>query len=244
MAINLNCVLVLQAFVVVILQYSVVAQPSVTYNVQSYGAKPDGKTDSTKAFLSAWSAACGSIRSSIIYVPSGRYLLGETRFSGQCKNKGVTFQIDGTLVAPADYWVIGNAGNWLHFEYVNGVNIQGGILDGQGTALWNCKRAGKKCPSGATVCSKSLTFVIYVFYSLYFFLYVDLTFDTRWNYVIYRLFVGYKNIYMFVNAVTQVHQLKEYADKRTNFSKQPNVPHCHQWVSKCKDVRSECSGIW
>ncbi|KAK1382182.1 Polygalacturonase [Heracleum sosnowskyi] len=150
MVMNLNCLLIIQAFLVLVLQYSVVSESTVSYNVQNFGAKPDGKTDSTKAFLSAWGAACGSIRPSTIYVPPGRYLLRDAQFSGQCKNKGVTFQIDGTLVAPADIWAIGNIGNWLHFEYVDGVNIQGGILDGQGTALWNCKRAGKRCPTGAT----------------------------------------------------------------------------------------------
>lgn len=156
MVMNLNYLLVVQAFLILVFQYSVVSESTVSYNVRNYGAKPDGRTDSTKAFLSAWGAACGSIRPSTIYVPPGRFLLRDARFSGQCKNRGVTFQIDGTLVAPADIWAIGNIGNWLHFEYVDGVNIQGGILDGQGTALWNCKRAGKRCPSGATVCSKIL----------------------------------------------------------------------------------------
>ncbi|KAM7464849.1 hypothetical protein LguiB_012411 [Lonicera macranthoides] len=115
------------------------------------GAKPDGKTDSTKAFLGAWAAACGSAKPSSIYVPPGRYLVQKMHLSGQCKNSAITVRIDGTLVAPSDFRVIGNAGNWILFEGVNGVTVIGGVLDGQGTGLWSCKSSGKGCPSGATI---------------------------------------------------------------------------------------------
>lgn len=127
------------------------AAPAVTYNVVSLGAKPDGKTDSTKAFLSAWAKACGSVNQATIYVPAGRFYLSSVVFSGQCKNTAITFRIAGTLVAPSDYRVIGNAANWILFQHVNGVSISGGVLDGQGTGLWACKSSGKGCPSGATV---------------------------------------------------------------------------------------------
>ncbi|KAH9726643.1 Pectin lyase-like superfamily protein [Citrus sinensis] len=127
---------------------SLAAPPS--YNVVSFGAKPDGRTDSTKAFLSAWANACGSPRAATIYVPPGRFFLRNVAFQGPCKNNRITIRIDGTLVAPSDYRVIGNAGNWLFFQHVDGVTLNSGILDGQGTALWACKNSGKNCPSGAT----------------------------------------------------------------------------------------------
>ncbi|KAL5783969.1 hypothetical protein ACOSQ2_006361 [Xanthoceras sorbifolium] len=120
------------------------------YNVVSFGAKPDGKTDSTKAFLAAWAGACGSVTSATIYVPPGRFLLKNAAFQGPCKSSRVSILIDGTLVAPADYRVIGDASNWLFFQHVNGVSISGGVLDGQGTGLWACKNSGNNCPSGAT----------------------------------------------------------------------------------------------
>ncbi|KAJ7961819.1 Polygalacturonase-like [Quillaja saponaria] len=69
---------------------------------------------------------------------------------GPCKNNAISVQIDGTLVAPSDYRVIGKTANWLLFQRVNGVSIRGGILDGRGTGLWSCKMSGKNCPSGAT----------------------------------------------------------------------------------------------
>ncbi|OAY45597.1 hypothetical protein MANES_07G074900v8 [Manihot esculenta] len=123
---------------------------SARYSVQSYGAKPDGTTDSTKAFLAAWAQVCGSSEPASLYVPSGRFSLGKVTFQGPCKNSAILITIDGTLVAPSDYSAIGHEKNWLMFEHVDGVTVSGGILDGQGTALWSCKASGKSCPSGAT----------------------------------------------------------------------------------------------
>ncbi|XP_010251524.1 PREDICTED: polygalacturonase-like [Nelumbo nucifera] len=128
---------------------------TASYNVVSYGAKPDGTTDSTSAFLNAWTGACGSASSAMIYVPPGRYLLNHAVFSGACRSTGITIRIDGTLVAPSDYWALGSSGYWLTFQGVNGVSISGGTLDGQGSSLWACKAAGKSCPVGA----RSLSFV-------------------------------------------------------------------------------------
>ncbi|XP_007026504.2 PREDICTED: polygalacturonase [Theobroma cacao] len=124
-------------------------------NVISYGAKADGTTDSTKAFLAAWTQACASTVPASIYVPKGRFLLRNVDFRGQCNNAAISIRIDGTLVAPMDYRVIGNVDSWLSFENVDGVSIYGGKLDGKGTGLWACKNSGKSCPSGATSLSIS-----------------------------------------------------------------------------------------
>ncbi|XP_050203279.1 polygalacturonase-like [Mercurialis annua] len=119
------------------------------FSVLSYGAKPNGETDSTKAFLSAWNEACGSSKPATVYVPSGKYFLNNVEFKGPCKNNAILFRIEGTLVAPSDYNVIGDAGYWIYFKYVDGVTVSGGFLDGQGSSLWDCKSSGKNCPSGA-----------------------------------------------------------------------------------------------
>ncbi|XP_044467107.1 polygalacturonase-like [Mangifera indica] len=123
---------------------------SVSYNVVSLGAKPDGVTDSSKAFLDAWTKACGSTVAAKIYVPEGRFLLGNTVFEGECKNNDITIRIDGTLVAPVYYNALRNADYWLLFHRVDGVWISGGTFDGQGAGLWACKKTGKSCPIGAT----------------------------------------------------------------------------------------------
>ncbi|XP_030463067.1 polygalacturonase-like [Syzygium oleosum] len=123
---------------------------SVQYNVVSLGAIADGKTDSSKAFLSAWASACRSTSAATVYVPQGRFLVQSASFEGPCKNSAITVGIDGTLVAPSDYNVNGNAGNWIVLRHVTGVSVIGGTLDGQGTSLWACKHSGKSCPTGAT----------------------------------------------------------------------------------------------
>lgn len=127
---------------------------SSTYNVIKFGAKPDGITDSTQAFLNAWTKACSSPYPAAIYVPQGKFLLGTVTFSGNCANKAISITIDGTLIASSNYLVAGKGGTWLRFQHVDGVSIRGGVLDGQGTALWKCKNSNKKnCPTGATVMS-------------------------------------------------------------------------------------------
>ncbi|CAI9108342.1 OLC1v1007912C1 [Oldenlandia corymbosa var. corymbosa] len=127
------------------------ASSRASFNVLDYGAKMGGKIDSSKAFLDTWQAACASTTSSVVYVPKGTFLLGsKTTFAGAfCKNN-VAMQIDGTLVAPSDYRVIGDDGHWIVFWQTNGMVLRGGILDGRGANLWNCKKAGKQCPIGVT----------------------------------------------------------------------------------------------
>nr|GMC80981.1 polygalacturonase-like [Ipomoea batatas] len=145
--------LALPYFIIIIFLFQHSSAAKITYDVQKFGAKPDGKTDSTKAFLNAWAAACASSTKHVtILVPQGRYLLGTASFWGQsCKAKAIRIQIYGTLLAPSDYRVIGLTGNWLKFEKVSGLTIAGGTLDGQGAALWACKTSGKtSCPTGAT----------------------------------------------------------------------------------------------
>lgn len=130
-----------------------------TYNVKNFGAKSNGNSDCTNAFLSAWSAACAATQGAAIYVPAGKYLLRNAVFSGKsCKNTAIAIRIDGTLVAPSKYTVIGNSGSWLRFDRVTGVSIYGGTLDGQGAALWACKNSGGSCPKGATV-SRNLIYI-------------------------------------------------------------------------------------
>lgn len=132
-----------------------------SYNVLSFGAKPDGKTDATKAFMAVWETACASSRPVTIVFPKGRFLVRSLNFDGsKCKPKPVTFRIDGTLVAPADFRVIGNEDYWIFFQHLDGVTVYGGVLDARGTSLWDCKNSGKNCPSGATVRILSV-FIIY-----------------------------------------------------------------------------------
>lgn len=126
------------------------AASSTSYNVVKFGAKPDGKSDSTEAFVDAWKSACSSLVPATIYVPKGRYLLNAINFRGPCKRK-VTFLNGGTLVAPEDYKVVGNSGFWILFNHVDNLVVSGGKLDAKGVGFWNCRRSGKNCSVGARV---------------------------------------------------------------------------------------------
>jgi len=120
------------------------------YNVVSFGAKPDGRTDSTKAFLGAWQAACRSAAAVTVTVPRGSFLLKPVEFRGPCRSR-ITFQIYGTIVAPSDYRGLGNSGYWILFVKVNRISIIGGTLDARGASFWACRKSGKSCPVGARV---------------------------------------------------------------------------------------------
>lgn len=120
------------------------------YNVESFGAKPDGRTDSTQAFVRAWSAACMSTGPATVYVPRGSFLVKPIVFSGPCKNK-ILFRIDGKILGPSNYWSYGSSGFWILFYKVSRVNIHGGIVDARGRSYWACRNAGKICPPGARV---------------------------------------------------------------------------------------------
>ncbi|CAN4076963.1 unnamed protein product [Withania somnifera] len=126
---------------------------SIKYNVLSFGAKSDGKSDATQPFLKAWAAACSSVKAATIYVPRGNYLIKAATFRGPCKNK-ITVQIDGALMAPSDYRALGNSGYWILFIKVNRISVIGGTLDGNGAEFWDCRKSGKDCPVGA----RSITF--------------------------------------------------------------------------------------
>ncbi|CAN4104510.1 unnamed protein product [Withania somnifera] len=146
----LSSFFLISLFSIFFITISIADYDVMLFNVVKFGAKPDGKTDSSNALLTAWTLACGSSKPATIYLPQGNFLVKQAHFKGKCKNKAIVFRIDGTLVAPLDYDVIGNDKNWILFEGVDGVSILGGSLDGQGSGLWTCKASGKNCPRGAT----------------------------------------------------------------------------------------------
>ena len=136
------------SFLLTILLLSLSNVAMAAYNILDFGAKPDGRTDSAKAFLGAWAKACGASNPATINVPAGRFFLSQATFQGPCNNAGLRVVIDGTIVAPAAASVFVK---WMLFKNVEGLSIYGGTLDGRGQALWACKLAGRRCPVGATV---------------------------------------------------------------------------------------------
>ncbi|KAL3752833.1 hypothetical protein ACJRO7_000262 [Eucalyptus globulus] len=145
-SINSSWLLLVSFFL--IMATSLKQSEAASYNVLSYGAKADGRTDSTMAFQRAWSSACGSAVPATVYVPQGNFVLKPVVFTGPCKNR-ILFLIAGTLIAPSNYWSLGNSGYWILFNKVTRVTVHGGTLNARASGYWACKSSGKSCPVGA-----------------------------------------------------------------------------------------------
>ncbi|CAA3033714.1 polygalacturonase-like [Olea europaea subsp. europaea] len=121
---------------------------ATAYSVVRFGAKGDGRTDSTSAFIQAWMQACSSVRPAILSVPRGTFLIRSVTFTGPCRNR-IQFAIHGKLVAPDNYYAIGNSGYWIQFHKVSRLSITGGTIDAKGAGFWSCRSRGQSCPQGA-----------------------------------------------------------------------------------------------
>ncbi|CDY16416.1 BnaA02g12200D [Brassica napus] len=125
---------------------------SNVFNVVSFGANPDGVTDSTAAFLKAWQAACGSASSATMMAPTGTFVVKAITFGGPCKSE-LKFQVAGTVVAPADYREFRNSGYWILFKKVSKFSLVGGTFDARANGFWACRKSGQNCPPGVRVCT-------------------------------------------------------------------------------------------
>ncbi|KAL8142408.1 hypothetical protein V2J09_015440 [Rumex salicifolius] len=108
------------------------------FSVLDFGAKGDAISDDTKAFESAWAAAC-KLEASTMIVPSGyRFLVGPISFSGPYCMSNIVFQLDGEIIAPTSPKVWGSGLLWwIQFTKLKGITIQGeGIIDGSGSVWW------------------------------------------------------------------------------------------------------------
>ncbi|EXB81077.1 hypothetical protein L484_014009 [Morus notabilis] len=106
------------------------------FNVMSYGAVADGKTDNSKAIFDAWTHACQSVGGGMVLIPKGTYLVNPVVLKGTCKGQMVFF-LQGDLKAPTDQKSWDDIDHWITFQYVdNFVMSGGGSLDGQGASAW------------------------------------------------------------------------------------------------------------
>ncbi|KAG6413841.1 hypothetical protein SASPL_126556 [Salvia splendens] len=109
------------------------------FNVTDYGAIGDGRTESSKAFLKAWDAACkDTVKSPTVYVPpKSIFLVNPVNFNGPCNGPGINLLILGTIVAPnaPSAWDGKDASQWLAVTNTKGLSVVGfGVIDGQGKA--------------------------------------------------------------------------------------------------------------
>ncbi|KAL0432856.1 UNVERIFIED_CONTAM: Polygalacturonase [Sesamum latifolium] len=122
--------------------------PAAAYNVVNFGARGDGRTDSTAAFLRAWKAACSSATPAAVSVPRGTYLVRSIWFTGPCRSR-ILFEISGTIVGPNNYNDIGKSEFWILFYKVSRLTVVGGTFDAKGSKFWSCRRTNNHCPVGA-----------------------------------------------------------------------------------------------
>ncbi|KAK1288895.1 hypothetical protein QJS10_CPB19g00138 [Acorus calamus] len=145
MGLNLNKLNMIQRaaslllLLVVVFVFEAVHATEITsraFNVVDFGAVGDGKTDLTKAIMSAWTEACNSTEGRPrLLIPQGTFFVGPVTFKGPCKGPMVV-QLQGVLKASpnlADY----DSDNWVVFKYIDGLVITGGgTFDGQGVSAW------------------------------------------------------------------------------------------------------------
>ncbi|KFK42419.1 hypothetical protein AALP_AA2G253800 [Arabis alpina] len=113
-------------------------------HVGHFGAKGNGFTDDTKAFVDAWKTACSSKSKTRILVPENyASLVRPIDLSGPCKAR-LTLQISGTIIAPSDPddWEGLNLRKWIYFHGVSRLTVEGGgTVNGMGQEWWrrSCK---------------------------------------------------------------------------------------------------------
>nr|GMD39258.1 exopolygalacturonase-like [Ipomoea batatas] len=123
------------------------AMPFRLFNVLSYGARPDGRTDNKEAFLNAWKDACKWEGGAKMHIPRGVYMVSSVLFTGTCKGS-VTVRIQGIVRAPTNPSLF-FGDTWIGFRYIDGLVMEGGgTLDGQGASAWPYNDCNKNphCP--------------------------------------------------------------------------------------------------
>ncbi|CAL9228381.1 unnamed protein product, partial [Arabidopsis halleri] len=101
-----------------------------------------------KAFLQAWTAACGGDGDiKTLLIPSDKtFLLQPTVFQGPCKSSSIKVQLDGAIVAPSDKvaWSDPISRMWIKFSTVSGLTIVGsGTIDSRGSSFWEALHISK-----------------------------------------------------------------------------------------------------
>ncbi|WVZ17414.1 hypothetical protein V8G54_010396 [Vigna mungo] len=114
----------------------------VDYNVIDFGAKGDGKTDDSQAFLRAWQSTCGAKEMATLVIPPNyQFLLTPLILKGPCQASNIHIQIKGKIVAPAKNKWISYYFSWILITNVNGLTVDGseGSIHGLGDTWWSCK---------------------------------------------------------------------------------------------------------
>ncbi|KAG6516357.1 probable polygalacturonase At1g80170 [Zingiber officinale] len=124
------------------------------YDVLRYGAKGNGRTDDSRAFLNAWRDVCADRDNPTLLIPyRARFLVKGLTFQGKCSSS-VTVKIDGDIVAPEWFWT-NEYVSLMAFHNVNRLTVVGGgEIDGKGKIWWDCfNRKEGKCVNRPNIMS-------------------------------------------------------------------------------------------
>jgi len=119
------------------------------FNVLEYGAKADGKTDSSMNFIRTFKAACNFHGNAMMVIPDGNFLIGPVIFAGPCFNPSpLIIQANGMVKAQADISYFGGGADgtdWINFQGIDGLILSGhGTFHGQGAEVWKYNNCAKK----------------------------------------------------------------------------------------------------
>ncbi|MBA0764891.1 hypothetical protein Gotri_014172 [Gossypium trilobum] len=119
------------------------------FNVLDYGAKPDGKTDTSINFRRTFEAACNFHGDAMMVIPEGEFLMGPVLFSGPCSNPSLLIiQVNGIVKAQSNmayYRGGGDDTDWITFQAIDGLIVSGrGTFHGQGSQVWGFNDCARK----------------------------------------------------------------------------------------------------
>ncbi|XP_043817316.1 exopolygalacturonase-like [Manihot esculenta] len=125
------------------------ASTTKVFDITTYGAKGDDKTDCTMAFMKAWKDSCKNDGPAKIRVPKGTFMTAPITFQGPCKStKPIIVEVQGTVKGTNDLSKY-TEDTWFLFEKINGVVLTGGgTFDGQGSSVWKNTDCEKKKDCG------------------------------------------------------------------------------------------------
>uniref|UniRef100_A0A166DYM6 Polygalacturonase n=1 Tax=Daucus carota subsp. sativus TaxID=79200 RepID=A0A166DYM6_DAUCS len=108
------------------------------------GAKGDGVSDSTTAFIKTWQDVCNCPTPAKLLIPKGTWLTAELDFRGPCASQQILMELQGTLLAKPDKEAFPK-GFWINIMGVHGFTLNGGgTLNAQGEKVWATRPLGEK----------------------------------------------------------------------------------------------------
>ncbi|EFJ19226.1 hypothetical protein SELMODRAFT_111266 [Selaginella moellendorffii] len=160
------------------------------FNVVEFGARGDGLSDDSQAFLAAWKRACHTENATML-VPGGKaFVVNYLLLTGPCATN-LRLKIDGIVLADTRdmiHW--SNITTWISIARVYDFSVEGyGIIDGQGEEWWRIS------------CRRNSSYVSDSSYRLYSFL----TFDSSANITIQDLkFVNSPQMHLAIEESSNV----------------------------------------